>query len=57
MAQATLRFRATLLEFQRMFPAEPACSAYLEAVRWPDGFACRHDGEKDNRLRLSLRHR
>ena len=57
MAQATLRFRATLLEFQRMFPAEPACSAYLEAVRWPDGFACRHGGEKDNRLRLSLRHR
>ncbi len=57
MAQATLRFPATLLEFQRMFPAEPACSAYLEAVRWPDGFACRHCGEKGEPQRVHTRPR
>jgi len=33
-------FPTTLLDFQRRFPAEPACAAYLEAVRWPEGFVC-----------------
>lgn len=33
-------FPRTLLEFQRAFPDEEACAAYLEAVRWPDGFVC-----------------
>ena len=28
----------SLLEFQRMFPDEPECAAYLEAIRWPNGF-------------------
>ncbi len=27
--------------FMRMFPDEGACAAYLESVRWPDGFVCR----------------
>ena len=31
-----------LLDFQRMFPNEEACLAYLEEVRWPDGFVCPH---------------
>ena len=39
-----LRFPTTLLEMQRMFPDEKAAAAYLRAVRWPDGFACRHCG-------------
>jgi transposase-like protein len=30
----------SLLEFQRMFPDERACVAYLEQVRWPNGFVC-----------------
>jgi hypothetical protein len=30
----------SLLEFQRMFPGEPECAAYLEAIRWPNGFIC-----------------
>jgi transposase-like protein len=34
------RFPITLLDFQRMFPDQGACCAYLEQVRWPDGFAC-----------------
>lgn len=33
-------FPDTLLGFQRMFPNEAACAAYLEELRWPDGFAC-----------------
>ncbi len=30
----------SLPEFQRMFPDENACSAYLYTVRFPDGFSC-----------------
>lgn len=33
-------FPDTLLGFQGMFPDEAACAAYLEELRWPDGFAC-----------------
>jgi hypothetical protein len=57
MATGTIPFPATLLEFQRMFPDETACSAYLEAVRWPDGFACRRCGEKGEPQRIPTRPR
>jgi len=30
----------TLPEFQRFFGDEQACLAYLERLRWPDGFRC-----------------
>jgi transposase-like protein len=33
-------FPSTLLDFQRLFPDERACAAYLYEIRWPDGFAC-----------------
>lgn len=33
-------FPTTLLDFQRLFPNERACAAYLYEARWPDGFAC-----------------
>ncbi len=33
-------FPKTLLEFQRLFPDEAACAAYLEQIRWPEGFGC-----------------
>ena len=33
-------FPTTLPEFQKVFPDERACGAYLEALRWPGGFAC-----------------
>jgi predicted RNA-binding Zn-ribbon protein involved in translation (DUF1610 family)/transposase-like protein len=33
-------FPRSLLEFQRRFPDDAACAAYLAAVRWPDGFVC-----------------
>ena len=30
----------TLIEFQRRFPDESACAAYLASQRWPEGFRC-----------------
>lgn len=33
-------FPKSLPEFQRMFPDEAACRAYLEKSRWPDVFIC-----------------
>ncbi len=34
-------FPTTLPEFQHVFPDDPACAAYLELLRWPQGFACK----------------
>jgi hypothetical protein len=39
-------FPRSLFEFQRRFPDERACAAYLATARWPEGFrcpACGHD--------------
>src|SRR5262249_53073380 len=33
-------FPRSLLDFQRRFPDEAACAAYLAAARWPEGFVC-----------------
>jgi transcription elongation factor Elf1 len=30
----------TLAEFQKEFPGEARCAAFLQARRWPDGFVC-----------------
>ena len=35
-----LPFPRSLPEFQRIFPDEPACAAYLERIRWSAGFVC-----------------
>lgn len=40
MSAASLPFPRSLPEFQRMFPDDAACAAYLERVRWPGGFTC-----------------
>ena len=34
------RFPESLIAFQRMFPDDDACAAWLVSVRWPDGFSC-----------------
>ncbi|MFQ5567811.1 MAG: IS1595 family transposase [Paracoccaceae bacterium] len=34
------RFPDSLIAFQRMFPDEAACAAWLASVRWPEGFEC-----------------
>lgn len=44
----SLAFPRSLPEFQRMFPDDAACAAYLERARWRSGFVCAHcdaDGE------------
>jgi transposase-like protein len=33
-------FPRSIVEFQRRFPDDEACRAYLFASRWPDGFRC-----------------
>ena len=39
-SHSRIRYR----EFQRLFPDDAACAAYLEKARWGDGFACPHCG-------------
>ena len=39
-----LLFPRSLPEFQRLFPDEAACAAYLERARWSDRFVCQHCG-------------
>ena len=33
-------FPRSLLDFQRRFPDDAACAAYLAEARWPEGFVC-----------------
>ena len=37
-----LDFPKSLPGFQKMFPDDAACAAYLEKIRWPDVFDCPH---------------
>src|SRR5437870_436980 len=37
-----LPFPSNLPQFQRLFPNDAACAAYLEKVRWENGFECPH---------------
>ena len=42
--RSSLPFPRSLPEFQKLFPNDAACAAYLERIRWDDGFACPHCG-------------
>jgi hypothetical protein len=42
-----LPFPTSLPDFQRLFPDDAACRAYLEKLRWPDGFVCDKCGVVD----------
>jgi hypothetical protein len=47
----------TLGQFERMFPNEDACDAYLTAQRWPNGVKCPRCGNpKVYKLRFKLWH-
>jgi len=35
-----LPFPRSFQEFQKLFPNDTASAAYLEAIRWHDGFVC-----------------
>jgi Transposase zinc-ribbon domain len=39
---AALPFPQSLPEFQRLLPDDMACVAYLEKLRWQNGFVCPH---------------
>jgi transposase-like protein len=50
-----LPFPRSLPEFQRLFPDEAACAAYLEHARWRKGFMCYHCGVADEPYRFAKR--
>ena len=50
-----LPFPQSLPEFQRLFPDEAACSAYLERARWGNGFICSYCGVADEPRYVSTR--
>ena len=50
-----LPFPRSLPEFQRLFPDNAACAAYLEGVRWSGGFACPRCGVFGEPFRFEAR--
>jgi transposase-like protein len=50
-----LPFPRSLLEFQRLFPDEAACAAYLERARWSNEFTCDHCGSPGEPYRFANR--
>lgn len=52
-----IRHPQSLLEFQRMFSSETACTTYLEKIKWPDGFLCPECGVSDEAQRIITRPR
>ena len=50
-----LPYPKSLPEFQRLFPDNSACAAYLEKARWPDGFVCPYCAAANDPLRVSKR--
>src|SRR5882724_4263716 len=55
MPRADLPFPGSLPEYQRLFPDDTACAAYLEAIRWRDGFVCGWCGEPGEPYRFANR--
>ncbi len=35
-----MEYPTTMLDFMRQFPDDNSCRAYLEKMRWPNGFVC-----------------
>jgi Transposase zinc-ribbon domain len=50
-----LPFPGCLPEFQRLFPDDTACAAYVEAIRWRDGFVCGWCGKPGEPYRCANR--
>ena len=48
-------FPISLPEFQRCFPTDEACAAYLEKLRWPDTFTCPKCGAQGEPYRFQTR--
>jgi len=49
-------FPTTLRSFERRFPTETACEAYLFSRRFPDGFVCARCGSVAKPWRIASRH-
>ena len=49
-----LDFPHSLPEFQRLFPDDAACFAYLELARWREGFICPYCSVKAKLSGLSV---
>ena len=50
-----LPFPQSLPEFQRLFPDEAACAAYMEKARWGEGFVCPHCHAVGEPFRIATR--
>ena len=55
LAREDLAFPQSLPEFQRIFPDDAACAAYLEKARWNGGFACPRCGVVAEPFRFEAR--
>jgi transposase-like protein len=55
LARDDLPFPRSLPEFQRLFPDDAACAAYLEKARWSEGFACSWCGNVAEPFRFAKR--
>ena len=55
LAREDLPFPQSLPEFQRIFPDDAACAAYLESARWKGGFACPRCGVVGEPFRFEAR--
>lgn len=55
LAREDLPFPRSLPEFQRLFPDDAACAAYLEKLRWLDGFVCPRCGVVGEPFRFEAR--
>jgi transposase-like protein len=53
--RAELGFPKSLPDFQRLFPDDAACAAYLEKARWRAGFECPQCGAQSEPFRISTR--
>ena len=52
---ASAAFQQRFPDFQRVFPDDAACAAYLERLRWPDGFTCPKCKKLDEPYRFAKR--
>lgn len=50
-----LTFPSSIRDFQKLFPDDAACAAYLEKAQWPNGFICRHCSHNNEPFRLTTR--
>ena len=50
-----LLFPRSLPQFQKLFPDDAACAAYLEKTKWYDGFVCPHCRQRGEPIRLATR--